>query len=141
MDFLRHCPQCGRRFHIILVDKKLAQVLDKETVHSPPRMVKMAPLAPVWPVGEGEPVTIDTEQFQWTYKCKHCGHEWSEARTEEHVEKPFYAGLESFMKSSPVVLMAWEGYECIDSVRTIVGATNPAYWALEAPTPRNSAAG
>ena len=44
---------------------------------------------------------------------------------EEHVEKPFYAGLEEFMKSSPVVLMAWEGYECIDSVRTIVGATNP----------------
>ena len=29
------------------------------------------------------------------------------------------------MKSSPVVLMAWEGFECIDSVRTIVGATNP----------------
>lgn len=44
---------------------------------------------------------------------------------QEHVEKPFYAGLESFMKSSPVVLMAWEGFECIDSVRTIVGATNP----------------
>ena len=43
----------------------------------------------------------------------------------EHVEKGFYAGLEDFMKSSPVVLMAWEGYECIDSVRTIVGATNP----------------
>ena len=43
----------------------------------------------------------------------------------EHVEKSFYGGLESFMKSSPVVLMAWEGYECIASVRTIVGATNP----------------
>lgn len=43
----------------------------------------------------------------------------------EHIEKPFYAGLEEFMKSSPVVLMAWEGFECIDSVRNIVGATNP----------------
>jgi nucleoside-diphosphate kinase len=43
----------------------------------------------------------------------------------EHVEKSFYAGLEEFMKSSPVVLMAWEGYECVESVRTIVGATNP----------------
>ena len=28
----------------------------------------------------------------------------------EHLEKPFYAGLEQFMKSSPVVLMAWEGF-------------------------------
>lgn len=43
----------------------------------------------------------------------------------EHLEKPFYAGLESFMKSSPVVLMAWEGYECVNSVRILVGATNP----------------
>lgn len=42
----------------------------------------------------------------------------------EHLEKSFYKGLEEFMKSSPVVLMAWEGYECVESVRTIVGATN-----------------
>lgn len=40
-------------------------------------------------------------------------------------DKPFYAGIEDFMKSSPVVVMAWEGYECVDSVRLIVGATNP----------------
>lgn len=43
----------------------------------------------------------------------------------EHVDKSFYTGLEQFMKSSPVVLMAWEGYECVDAVRTLVGATNP----------------
>ncbi len=43
----------------------------------------------------------------------------------EHIAKPFYAGLEEFMKSSPVVLMAWEGYECIESIRILVGATNP----------------
>lgn len=42
-----------------------------------------------------------------------------------HLEKPFYADLEKFMKSSPVVIMAWEGYECVNSVRLIVGATNP----------------
>lgn len=48
-----------------------------------------------------------------------------QAHYSEHLEKPFYAGLENFMKSSPVVVMAWEGFECIGSVRTIVGATNP----------------
>jgi nucleoside-diphosphate kinase len=42
----------------------------------------------------------------------------------EHIEKSFYPGLEDFMKSSPVVLMAWEGYECVETVRTLVGATN-----------------
>lgn len=43
----------------------------------------------------------------------------------EHVEKNFYTGLEQFMKSSPVVLIACEGYECVESVRNLVGATNP----------------
>ena len=43
----------------------------------------------------------------------------------EHVDKSFYKGLEQFMKSSPVVVMVWEGYECVESVRTLVGATNP----------------
>lgn len=43
----------------------------------------------------------------------------------EHVEKSFYSGLEQFMKSSPVVVMVWEGYECVESVRSLVGATNP----------------
>jgi nucleoside-diphosphate kinase len=41
------------------------------------------------------------------------------------VDKPFYSGIEEFMKSSPVVVMAWEGYECTNSVRILVGATNP----------------
>ena len=48
-----------------------------------------------------------------------------QAHYEEHLEKPFYEGLEAFMKSSPVVVMAWEGYECVNSVRLLVGATNP----------------
>ena len=48
-----------------------------------------------------------------------------QAHYSEHVEKAFYADLEKFMKESPVVLMAWEGFECVESVRVIVGATNP----------------
>ena len=41
------------------------------------------------------------------------------------VDKPFYQDVESFMQSSPVVVMALEGFECVDSVRLVVGATNP----------------
>lgn len=41
------------------------------------------------------------------------------------VDKPFYKGIEEFMQSSPVVVMAWQGFECVNSVRTLVGATNP----------------
>jgi len=41
------------------------------------------------------------------------------------VDKPFYKDIETFMQSAPVVIMAWEGYECVDSVRLLVGSTNP----------------
>ena len=34
----------------------------------------------------GEPITIDVEEFQYAYRCKHCGHEWSEKRVEESKE-------------------------------------------------------
>lgn len=47
------------------------------------------------------------------------------AHYQEHLEKAFYAGLEKFMQRSPVVVMAWEGFECVNSVRILVGATNP----------------
>lgn len=48
-----------------------------------------------------------------------------QAHYSEHIEKPFYADLEQYMKSSPVVVMAWEGFECVESIRILVGATNP----------------
>lgn len=40
------------------------------------------------------------------------------------VDKPFFPSIESFMSSSPVVLQVWEGYEAIDTVRTVCGVTN-----------------
>ena len=42
----------------------------------------------------------------------------------EHVEKPFYPSLESFITSAPVVAIALEGLEAIEVVRTMLGATN-----------------
>lgn len=40
-----------------------------------------------------------------------------------HVTKSFYAGLEKFMMSSPVVAVCVEGVEVVDAVRQLVGAT------------------
>lgn len=42
----------------------------------------------------------------------------------EHVEKPFYAGLEAFITGAPVVAMVVEGLEVIRVVREMLGATN-----------------
>jgi hypothetical protein len=34
------------------------------------------------------PVTIEVEDFEYSYKCKHCGHVWTEThRQEEEVKK------------------------------------------------------
>ena len=42
----------------------------------------------------------------------------------EHVEKPFYPGLEQYITSSPIVAAVLEGPEVIRVVRDMVGATN-----------------
>ena len=92
--FFRHCPSCGRRFEIRLEDKRLLKEervtsmltpteanVRSELIAGPP------PTAEPLLVGVGSPITVDLESFQYTYKCKHCGHEWFEVRQEEHGER------------------------------------------------------
>lgn len=50
--------------------------------------------------------------------------EMSKQHYAEHVEKPFYPSLESFITSAPVVAMAIEGLECIAVIREMLGATS-----------------
>ena len=42
----------------------------------------------------------------------------------EHVEKPFYPSLESFITGGPVLAAVVEGPKAIDVVRTLLGATS-----------------
>ena len=42
----------------------------------------------------------------------------------EHVEKPFYPGLEEFITGAPVVAMCIEGLDVIRVVRDMLGTTN-----------------
>ena len=50
--------------------------------------------------------------------------ELSKQHYAEHVEKPFYPGLESFITGAPVVAIVLEGLEVIRVVRDMLGATN-----------------
>ena len=43
----------------------------------------------------------------------------------EHVDRPFFPGLVSFITSGPIVAMAWEGENAIGLARQTMGATNP----------------
>ena len=42
----------------------------------------------------------------------------------EHVEKPFYPGLENYITSSPILALVVTGPDAISIVRTMVGPTN-----------------
>ena len=42
----------------------------------------------------------------------------------EHVEKPFYPGLEAFITGAPVLAMIIEGLDVIQVVRDILGPTS-----------------
>ena len=43
----------------------------------------------------------------------------------EHVDKPFFAELVSFITSGPVVAMVVEGQDVVAGMRQIMGATDP----------------
>ncbi len=87
-EFFRHCPACGRRFHIRLVGKQLVDEKKETGETNQPTVIgrSWAPgvsgmMGPVI-IETNVPITIDVRDFQYSYICKHCGHEWSEMHTE-----------------------------------------------------------
>ena len=59
-------------------------------------------------------------------KFIHVDAEFSRKHYAEHIEKPFYKGLEDLLISGPVVAMVWEGAKAVGLVRKMVGSTEPA---------------
>ena len=51
--------------------------------------------------------------------------DFSKKHYAEHVEKPFYAGLETLITHGPVIAMVLEGVAVIENVRKMVGSTEP----------------
>ena len=43
----------------------------------------------------------------------------------EHVDRPFFASLVSFITSAPIVAMIWEANNAVALARQTMGATNP----------------
>lgn len=44
----------------------------------------------------------------------------------EHLHKPFFPSLKSYILSGPCLVMVWEGHNTVSVVRHLVGATNPS---------------
>jgi nucleoside-diphosphate kinase len=52
-------------------------------------------------------------------------HELAERHYAEHVGKPFFEELVTFITSGPLVAMVLEGERAVDAARQVIGATNP----------------
>ena len=57
-------------------------------------------------------------------KMMHVTPDLAQQHYAEHVDKPFYPGLEQFITGAPVVAMVIQGLEAIRVVREMLGATS-----------------
>jgi predicted RNA-binding Zn-ribbon protein involved in translation (DUF1610 family) len=84
----RFCPACGKHFEVRLVSKKLTsekevQETTKEVTPRPAGMFGLYSTPGYVTVEENIPITVDVKEFQYTYRCKHCGHQWTEIKDKE----------------------------------------------------------
>jgi nucleoside-diphosphate kinase len=49
-----------------------------------------------------------------------------ETHYEEHRQRKFFNDVVEYMTSGPVVAMAWAGDNCIQTIRNMIGSTNPS---------------
>ncbi len=58
-------------------------------------------------------------------KMQWIDEEFSKKHYKDHVDKPFFKGLDEFVREGPVIAMVIEGINAIENVRRIVGSTEP----------------
>lgn len=58
-------------------------------------------------------------------KMLRVGEDLARQQYQEHVEKPFFSDLISFITASPVVAIAAEGNNAVEVVRRLMGTTDP----------------
>lgn len=86
--FFRHCPSCGRRFEIRLVSKKAvgekSEFVEADMEGAGPIEETVGDFVSL---GVDAPVIVDEKDFRYSYRCKHCGHRWSEVHEELETAK------------------------------------------------------
>ena len=58
-------------------------------------------------------------------RFEHLPEERVTEQYQEHLTKPFFPSLKSYIMSGPCFLMVWEGRNVVTIARTLIGATNP----------------
>src|SRR5947199_6225173 len=70
---------------------------------------------------------IEDEAFQIrAMRCVHLSKAQAEGFYAVHRDRPFFAGLTTFMSSGPAIVLVLEAPDAIRKWRTLMGATDPA---------------
>jgi transposase-like protein len=87
----KKCPNCGKRFEVEhtgeSVERKKEVVTEEKLISSPSMMVSN-PMTPMLDTPMSNPPTvmvtelIEEDEYTESYKCKHCGHVWTEKHEE-----------------------------------------------------------
>jgi DNA-directed RNA polymerase subunit RPC12/RpoP len=86
----KKCPNCGKRFEVEhtgeSVERK-SEVVMEEKVISPASLLASPQSPMLGPSVQSPPPvrvaeSIEEDEYTETYKCKHCGHVWTEKHDE-----------------------------------------------------------
>ena len=91
-SFFRHCPSCGRRFDIRIVGKEVVKVDEEREqmerpIVPPVNQISGMPAPVPLVLEEGAPTMVEIDEYRYHYRCKHCGHEWTEKQVKEKPEQ------------------------------------------------------
>ena len=94
------CPNCHHPFSVVLesskevFDQPAADIKENSREKIKDVLEQLIPSGPMRtpayervPGSLGDEVSVDEEIFEYNFKCKHCGYEWTETKEKEVVDK------------------------------------------------------
>jgi hypothetical protein len=90
------CPNCHALFRVVTEEKELIEDEKAEDVKEGIKGEAEEVLEVLNPLGAftrhvpgsfGKEEAVDDLTYEYRFKCKHCGHEWTELREREKVSK------------------------------------------------------
>jgi DNA-directed RNA polymerase subunit M/transcription elongation factor TFIIS len=101
------CPYCHHFFSVVteeknklVQDEKVEDYKESKARRAEDLLESLIPMSRRVPGSLGSDVKADLLTYEYKFKCKHCGKEWTELREKERESKDPYAEMESAERKS-----------------------------------------
>lgn len=101
------CPNCHSFFRVVIEEKdkpiedeKVEDFKETEARRVEDALESLIPMSQRVPGSLGHDVSADLLTYEYKFKCKKCGKEWTELKEKERVSKDPYAEMESAERKS-----------------------------------------